>query len=74
MQMSAPEYHQVEWYLVEETTKARCFTKHPRGRKETFWVPRSLIQNFSKYPAQPQELPLCLMEVEEWFLVKEKLL
>ncbi len=66
------ETHQFEWYLVRETDKARCFSASVDGNKP-FWVPRSLISRFSKYPAQPNELPLCLLEVPEWFAMKEGL-
>ncbi len=67
------ETHQFDWYLVRETEKARCFSEEPDGA-DAFWVPRSLISGFSKYPAQPGELPLCLLEVPEWFAEKEGLL
>ena len=68
------ETHQFDWYLVAETSKARQFSKHANGMAP-FWVPRSLIQNFSKYPVKPPDkYSLCLLEVPEWFLEKEGLL
>jgi len=71
--MRDDETQQFDWYLVRETDKARCFSESPDG-SDAFWVPRSLISNFSKYPAEPNELPLCLLEVPEWFAEKEGLL
>ncbi len=67
------ETHQFEWYLVGETSKARCFSESPDGTK-SFWVSRSLQEHFSKYPPKPGELPLCLVEIPEWFALKEKLI
>lgn len=67
------ETHQFEWYLVRETEKARCFSESPDGTN-SFWVPRSLISGFAKYPAKDGDLPMCLLEVPEWFAEKEDLL
>ncbi len=69
------ETHQFEWYLVRETEKARCFSASVDG-SNPFWVPRSLISHFSKYPANVAGEPyaMCLLEVPEWFAEKEGLL
>ena len=71
--MSDEETQQFDWYLVSETEKARQFSEDAEGT-EPFWVPRSLIRDFVKYPAKDQELPLCLVEIPEWFAEKEGLI
>ena len=71
--MSDEETQQFDWYLVSETEKARQFSESAEGT-ESFWVPRSLIRDFVKYPAKDQELPLCLVEIPEWFAEKEGLI
>lgn len=68
------ETHQFDCYLLRETDKARQFSKSPNGAAP-FWVPRSLTENFSKYPVKPPDkFALCLFELPEWFCVKEGLL
>lgn len=68
------ETHQNDWYLIRETPGARQFSKAADGANP-FWVPRSIVRDFLKYPAKPPDkFPLCLVEVPEWFLSKEGLL
>lgn len=67
------ETQQFDWYLVRETEKARCFSANEDGSR-SFWVPRSLIRDFLKYPVEGTSLPKCLVEVPEWFAEKEGLL
>ena len=72
--MSEEETQQFDWYLVRETDKARCFSENENG-SESFWVPRSLIRDFLKYPPENSgDLPLCLVEIPEWLAVKEGLI
>ncbi len=71
--MDDDETHQFDWYLIRETALARCFSESADG-SESFWVPRSVIESFSKYPAKPGEPPLCLIEVQEWFALRENLI
>ena len=73
--MSMEETHQFDWYLVAETRLARCFSESADGSDPTWWVPRSLIRDFLKYPPKsPMQKPLCLVEIPEWFAMKENLL
>ena len=72
--MSDEETQQFDWYLVSETEKARQFSESPDGA-DGFWVPRSLIRDFLKYPPKsPMHLPLCMVEIPEWFAEKEGLI
>ena len=67
------ETQQFDWYLIGETALARHFSESADGSR-SFWVPRSVIESFSKYPAKPGEPPLCLVEIAEWFAAKENLI
>ncbi len=72
--MSDEETQQFDWYLIRETDKARQFSEESDG-KDAFWVPKSLIRDFLKYPPEsPGNLPLCMVEIPEWFAEKEGLI
>ena len=72
--MSEEETQSFDWYLVRETDKARCFSESADGT-DAFWVPRSLIRDFLKYAVKDGDsYPLCMVEIPEWFAIKENLL
>ncbi len=72
--MSDENTQQFDLYLVKETTLARLFSQSPDG-EPAFWIPRSQIRDFLKYPAtSPMHLPKCLIEIPEWLAEKHGLL
>ena len=62
----------VRLWFVKETEKAVCYSKvpperHP-GPEDMVWIPRSLIEQRTKFPSGEHHLT-----VTDWFAEKEKL-
>lgn len=65
----------VHLYLVHETKNARLWRRETqKPRFPDIWIPRSVCKSFVKHPpANENELPLCEVEVEDWFARKYNL-
>lgn len=58
----------LELYLVAETPAARGFQEEPEKDKghQQFWIPRSLIRRFTKYPAKKGDYEQCDVQIPYW--------
>jgi len=66
------------WYIGKETAAARRYSKLPSSRHpqdgDYLWVPLSIIEHATKYPAKPgEEWPEHVLTLPEWFLGRESL-
>lgn len=59
---------------ITGTDKAYVFCESPSERKErAIWIPRSLIHHVSRDVPDANGWQRCVIEVEEWWLDKNKL-
>jgi hypothetical protein len=68
----------IRLWQVGGTEKAYCFSKLPKNKAEGnyagIWIPRSMIERITRFPAGVGEWQEVHVTVQEWFAEKKGLL
>lgn len=68
----------IKLWLVSSTDAAYLLTQFPKSEdpigRRGVWVPRSMIERITKWPAGLNEFQKCEIDIPEWLAVKKGLL